>query len=216
MKKNIGFVYETTNIINGKKYIGSHIGKDTDVYFGSGIDITEDLKKYGLEVFQRAILEYADDQKKLAEIEEKWLRSVDAKNNLQYYNRSNLSSGIHRKIKETRDRPYCSACHSRLAAINCYKNDKVYYRSLCDDCSRNDKKHKLLKPRWKQAGYKKKMICDRCGFRAKVQAQTLVYHVDGNLNNSELRNLRSVCLNCTAEIMREDLPWRRGDLEEDR
>jgi hypothetical protein len=100
--------------------------------------------------------------------------------------------------------------------VNCHRGDKIYYRSRCDNCIRKDRRQKPTEPRWKQAGYKKKMICDRCGFRAKVQAQTLVYHVDGNLNNSELRNLRSVCLNCTAEIMREDLPWRRGDLEEDR
>jgi hypothetical protein len=43
-----------------------------------------------------------------------------------------------------------------------------------------------------------------------------VYHMDGNLNNSELRNLKSVCLNCGIEVTRSDLPWRRGDLEEDR
>jgi hypothetical protein len=43
-----------------------------------------------------------------------------------------------------------------------------------------------------------------------------VYHMDGNLNNSELRNLKSVCLNCSIEVTRSDLPWRRGDLEEDR
>jgi len=44
----------------------------------------------------------------------------------------------------------------------------------------------------------------------------LVYHVDGNIANNELRNLKSICLNCTIEVTRADLPWRRGDLEEDR
>ena len=44
----------------------------------------------------------------------------------------------------------------------------------------------------------------------------LVYHVNGDLNDSELRNLRTICLNCSVEVIREDLPWRRGDLEEDR
>ena len=58
--------------------------------------------------------------------------------------------------------------------------------------------------------------CDRCGFRAKHSAQILVYHADGNLNNNSLNNLKSICLNCTVEIKRLDLPWRRGDLEEDR
>lgn len=113
-------------------------------------------------------------------------------------------------------RPLCKACGKQFAAINCYRQDRVYYRSRCDSCIRKGRKLKPVVPRWKASGYKKKMICDRCGFRAKSAAQILVYHTDSDLNNSELRNLRSICLNCSVEIIREDLPWRRGDLEEDR
>jgi len=72
-----------------------------------------------------------------------------------------------------------------------------------------------MQPRWKLKGYKKKMICDRCGFRAKSIAQILVYHLDGNMNNSELNNLKSVCLNCSVEVTKLDLPWAVGDLSED-
>jgi hypothetical protein len=214
--KYIGFVYETWNRVTGKKYIGSHVGKDTDIYFGSDIDLLEDLKRYGRNIFDRKILEYASDQKELAIIEEKWLRSVDAKNNKFYYNKSNLASGIHRQIKDLPNRPLCSSCHSRLAAINCYRHGKAYYRSVCDDCARKKKKHKPPVPRWQASGYKKKMVCDRCGFRARSSAQMLVYHVNGDLNDSDLRNLKTVCLNCSVEVIREDLPWQRGDLEEDR
>jgi hypothetical protein len=42
-----------------------------------------------------------------------------------------------------------------------------------------------------------------------------VYHVDGDLNNCEARNLKTVCLNCIAEVVRLELPWRAGDLEPD-
>ena len=31
-----------------------------------------------------------------------------------------------------------------------------------------------------------------------------------------LKNLKTVCLNCTIEIPKQDLPWRPGDLEPDR
>ena len=110
----------------------------------------------------------------------------------------------------------CKACGKNLAAINCYKNERVYYRSRCDGCIRKGRKQKPAVPRWQKAGYKKKLVCDRCGFRAKSSAQTLVYHIDGNLNNTELNNLKSVCLNCSIEVNRLDLPWKRGDLEEDR
>ena len=57
--------------------------------------------------------------------------------------------------------------------------------------------------------------CDRCGFRAKYKAQLLVYHVDGNMNNTAVRNLKTICLNCVEEVKRSDLPWQRGDLEPD-
>lgn len=113
-------------------------------------------------------------------------------------------------------RPLCSVCNAKPRAIAYHKYGRVYYRSKCDACIRRGRKQKPAKPRWQIAGYKKKLVCDRCGFRAKHVAQTLVYHTDGNLNNNSLNNLKSICLNCTVEVTRLDLPWRRGDLEEDR
>jgi hypothetical protein len=42
-----------------------------------------------------------------------------------------------------------------------------------------------------------------------------VYHVDGDLNNSSLRNLKTICQNCAVEIKKSDQTWRPGDLEPD-
>lgn len=70
-------------------------------------------------------------------------------------------------------------------------------------------------PRWQLDGYKKKPACDRCGFKAKHNSQLLVFHVDGNLNNSNQRNLRTICLNCATDLQRRDVTWRAGDLEPD-
>jgi len=114
------------------------------------------------------------------------------------------------------NRPFCSVCKTRPRAIAYHKYQRVYFRSKCSACIRKNKRLKPAITRWQQAGYKKKMTCDRCGFRAKHTGQTLVYHIDGDLNNSDLKNLRTICLNCSIEVNRSDLPWRRGDLEEDR
>lgn len=214
--KKVGFVYETINRINGKKYIGSHLGHADDVYFGSGVDLLEDIKKYGIVNFERKILEFATDQESLAQLEHKYLREVDAKNNPQYYNRSNLASGISRRLKEYEERPMCRICSTRPAAINCHKHGRTYYRLKCDHCARAEKKKKPPKPKWQTAGYQKKSHCDRCGFTAQHHSQLGVYHVDGNLNNTELRNLKTICHNCMAIVTRLDLPWRAGDLEPDR
>jgi hypothetical protein len=112
-------------------------------------------------------------------------------------------------------RPICAACNQKPRAIAYYKNDKVYYRNRCAACLRRDKKIKLPKPKWESDGYKKKPACDKCGFRAKYAAQLLVYHVDGNMNNSGMRNLKTICLNCVVDIKKADLPWRPGDLQPD-
>ena len=114
------------------------------------------------------------------------------------------------------DRPLCQACNQRFCAINYYRYGMPHSRARCETCIKKNKKIKPPEPRWKSAGYKKKATCDRCGFRAKYSAQLLVYHVDSNLHNNEIKNLKTVCLNCTIEIPKQDLPWRPGDLEPDR
>jgi hypothetical protein len=112
-------------------------------------------------------------------------------------------------------RPKCTACNQRLCAVNYVREDIKHYRSRCDLCIKKGRRIKLPEPRWRSSGYKKKIICDRCGFRAKYTAQLLVYHVDGNLNNNTLRNLKTICQNCVVEIKRSDLTWQVGDLEPD-
>jgi hypothetical protein len=113
-------------------------------------------------------------------------------------------------------RPVCLSCNQRPRAIAYYRNNQVQYRRLCDYCIKRGKRIPVPVPRWQQSGYKKKNVCDRCGFKSKYAGQLLVYHIDGNLNHNSVRNLKTVCLNCTVDIKRSDLPWRAGDLEPDR
>ena len=112
-------------------------------------------------------------------------------------------------------RPLCEVCNTRPRAVAYHKYDRIYYRSRCSACISKARGKKKPTPRWQLSGYKKKPACDRCGFRARYSAQLLVYHVDGNLHNTDVRNLKTVCLNCVEEIKRSDLPWQRGDLEPD-
>jgi hypothetical protein len=93
-----GFIYEWTNKLNGKKYIGSHIGKIDDGYTGSGTAFIKAYRKYGSDSFSRAILEYVEDISLIKSIEERYLKSVDAKNNRLYYNLSNTPTGGYQNI----------------------------------------------------------------------------------------------------------------------
>lgn len=58
--KIIGFIYLTTNLVNGKVYVGQHIVKSpkdfNDGYLGSGTLFQRSLRKYGKDNFKRKIL----------------------------------------------------------------------------------------------------------------------------------------------------------------
>jgi hypothetical protein len=112
-------------------------------------------------------------------------------------------------------RPICKVCGINPRAPAYYRNDKRYFRSKCAVCHRLGKELPEQKPRWQLNGYVKKSICDLCGFKSKYSAQIVVYHIDGNLNNSALHNLRSICLCCTEVVRRRNAVWRQGDLKPD-
>lgn len=118
-------------------------------------------------------------------------------------------------VKYSVKRPICSACNQRLCAVNYHKDNIPHYRSRCEVCIKKNKKVKAPTPRWQSSGYKKKPACDLCGFRAKFLSQLLVYHIDGNLHNADNTNLRTICLNCVEQVRRQNVTWRRGDLEPD-
>ena len=56
------YIYLTTNLINGKKYIGKHYGEINDSYLGSGILIKKAIKKYGSNNFTKKILFISKDE----------------------------------------------------------------------------------------------------------------------------------------------------------
>ena len=107
-------------------------------------------------------------------------------------------------------RPICKVCNKQPCAVNYVKDDIKHYRSHCDDCGKKKVKVKKIS-NWEKAGYKKKNICDNCGFKALMT----VFHIDGNLKNTKFNNLRTICLNCVEVIKRKEVTWKRGDLQVD-
>ena len=56
-----GYIYETINAVNGKKYIGKHkSGIFDSTYVGSGVALKEAVRKYGKENFNTTILSPVD------------------------------------------------------------------------------------------------------------------------------------------------------------
>lgn len=203
-----GFVYEWTNKINGRKYIGSHIGLESDSYTGSGVDFRKDLKQFGVISFTRTILEYVEKVSDLPTIERQYLEKVNARDNLIYYNKTNGSS-VSKKEKHAHSRTLCIACNSNPQAVNYIDpNGITHYRKKCASCIRTNKKVRKEPPAWQKAGYKKKIVCEKCGFKAKMPEQLNVFYIDGNLKNTNHFNLKTVCLNCQPEIYKSRLAWK--------
>lgn len=84
-----GFIYLTTNTVNGKKYIGQCSlvkNKNWQTYLGSGKHFLMAVKKYGKESFEREILCYAFSKSYLDELEQHFISEHDAVNDRTFYN----------------------------------------------------------------------------------------------------------------------------------
>lgn len=89
--KPYGFVYITTNLINGRKYIGqkkyrTNRKDDSNTYLGSGTIILQAIGKYGKENFSRETVGVAYSRKELDELEISTIEKHNAINDRDYYN----------------------------------------------------------------------------------------------------------------------------------
>jgi len=88
ISKKINYVYITTNILTGLKYVGSHCTDNIDDnYLGSGRYFIKAVQKYGKNNFRREILEHCDNIRLARELEEKYIRE----HNTLFPNGYNLS-----------------------------------------------------------------------------------------------------------------------------
>jgi len=53
----IGYIYKTTNLINGKTYIGKRYGDFDDGYLCSGVILKQSVEKYGRDNFLVEVIE---------------------------------------------------------------------------------------------------------------------------------------------------------------
>lgn len=102
-----GYIYETTNMINGKKYIGKHKSNVFDKkYYGSGVGLNFAIKKYGKENFKVRIIEKINTNQKELDLKEiYWIKYFNAVKDKEYYNCSYGGenegwSGVNKALKE--------------------------------------------------------------------------------------------------------------------
>lgn len=66
------YTYITTNIVNGKKYVGDHSTNNIDDgYLGSGLYLKQAIRKYGRENFEKKIVSFFDSKEDAFNAQEK-------------------------------------------------------------------------------------------------------------------------------------------------
>lgn len=90
-----GYVYLSRNKLNDMKYVGQKVsGSFCRYYFGSGAEISKDIKKYGRESFEIfIILKICETPEELNYWEQYWIDQLDAVNRTDYYNKSRITHG---------------------------------------------------------------------------------------------------------------------------
>lgn len=78
-------VYETVNLINGRRYIGKDSHNDS-TYLGSGKIFKQALRKYGRHNFIKTIIEVCDNEDHMNEREKFWIKKFNACASKLYYN----------------------------------------------------------------------------------------------------------------------------------
>ena len=88
---NIGYIYITTNLTNGKQYIGKRQSSTFDTkYFGSGKILGQAILKEGIENFTCEVIEWCETVEELNNKEIYYIQLYDAVNSDNFYN---LASG---------------------------------------------------------------------------------------------------------------------------
>ena len=94
-------IYKTTNLINGKFYVGKDERNKPD-YLGSGINLQRAIKKYGKENFIKETLEVCYTREELIEREKYWIKETKAQE--IGYNIADGGWGGNTYTEETRQR----------------------------------------------------------------------------------------------------------------
>ena len=70
----IGYIYKTTNLINNRIYIGKKYKSEFDpTYYGSGTILQEAIKKYGKSNFSVELLQWAESDEEINQLEKDYI-----------------------------------------------------------------------------------------------------------------------------------------------
>lgn len=108
-------IYKTTNLINGKIYIGQSINDDPK-YLGSGVFLKNAIEKHGKKNFIKEIIDNTDSVDELNEKEIYWIEKYNSTNKNIGYNLCSGGKGF--KIYYGKSDEQISEIHENLSKIH--------------------------------------------------------------------------------------------------
>lgn len=170
----IHFVYQWENKRNGKIYIGSHSGAIDDGYSGSGVHFK---RAYALEPnqFVRTIIKVLPDADAMREFEHALLTEVNAAENPNYYNLTNLASGgnlhshltdkerseIYKKCRDGSKEWFANASSDDLAKLR-DKKQESWKKSPKLEVHRERTKDRRLREEANKSDHDKEAFKEKC------------------------------------------------------
>lgn len=180
IKDPYGFIYITTNILNGKRYIGQKkFRTNWEYYKGSGKLLKQAIKKYGTKNFVRDIVDIAYSKEELDSLEIEWIHNYSATNDSKFYN---IASGGEGFCGENN-----TMFEKNKVKVVCLE-DKKYFNSMSDaSYYYNIKPHKV------KSTFDKKKIY----YINKGDYKTIIFRVvKGKYEKYENDKSIKFCCNC--------------------
>ena len=154
-------IYLTTNLVNGKQYIGKD-RNNNPYYLGGGVLLKEDIKVFGKSNFKKETLEVCSSIKELKQKEVYWLEHFNAAGNNNFYNLTNKSGGSDNGPTKTKAYLDRGKSISKSRTGNTYPLASEAQRGL-----KKDKVSKALKNKSKSEEHKKNISEAKKGISSK-------------------------------------------------
>jgi len=110
-------IYKTTNLVNGKIYIGQDSNNNPN-YYGSGTLLHKAIKKYGKDQFMKEIIEHCNSKTELNKRETYWIQQTNSQNTDIGYNITSGGDGIDSELARKLIKKQWSDPNSKLNSLD--------------------------------------------------------------------------------------------------
>ncbi len=172
-QKTYHYIYKTTNLINGKYYIGMHSTNNLDDgYIGSGTRLWYSIKKYGKENFKLEILEFFENRFSLKEREKELVNEDLLKDKMCL----NLKTGGEGGFSCEEHQKKCSKMGTLMMSLK-MNNDEIFKKNVALKIS------KIRLEQWKNGLYLKRKKQD--WWKSKNHSEDTKEKMRKSKNNGE-------------------------------